>query len=331
MADITNNIKMKDSSGVHDITKMYFKSNSGVKMIKSVWEVKNSNPILIWPKNYDATLTVTPSPNTITGNRAPASGTTINLTWHLTLYYPNTNIVAYDSDVSASRISGDNSSNTHLLRVEDYKTSSTTYEFPVWPNKSEIVIPNRERNGLPNFTGPNNIQLPESDGTWGFFISGAYIKGTYNGGSYSTRINDVGVARQEANNYSQTSVYPVNVDLNYYNVYQNGIMSSNNTQSNPASYTSCTVYGLLTGTINFEYTFTSSSIYTVKHSPNEFEYTWNSDSSWASINSNTWNVTLRENTSPSPRKATISVTVSGERHTYDIWQAGAPDPNTTNP
>ena len=335
MANITNNIKMKDSSGVHDITKMYFKNTSGVNMIKSVWEVKNSNSVLIWPKNYDAVLTVTPSPNTITGNRASASGVTINLTWHLTLYYPTTNIIAYESDVSASRITGDNSSNTSLLRVENYKSSETTYEFPVWSDKSKIEIPNRGRNGLPAFTGPDNIQDPKSDGSWGFFIDRPIIEGTYNGGNYSTYINNIGIARQEANSPTRTAITPTNVQLNCYNDI-NLTSSSRNTQNNPANYTQTTVYGRISGTLNYEYTFTSGATYVVKHYVTDsIHWAWgqlSSDSSWAIINTNTpitnnerFEIVLRENTTKSARKAVITLKAGGESHSFDVWQAGAPD------
>ena len=322
---------MKDSSGVHDITKMYFKNTSGVNMIKSVWEVKNSNPVLIWPKNYDAVLTVTPSPNTITGNRASASGVTINLTWHLTLYYPNTNIIAYDTDVNASRINGS-------LKIEDYKTSDITSESPVWSDKSEIVVPNRGRNGLPVFTGPDNIQNPESDGTWGFFIEDASIEGTYYGGSYSTRINDIGIARQEANSPTRTAITPTNVQLNCYNDI-NLTSSSRNTQSNPANYTQTTVYGRISGTLNYEYTFTSEATYVVKrYVTDPIHWDWgqlSSDSSWAIINTNTditnnerFEIVLRENTTTSARRAIITLRAGGESHSFEVWQTGAP--NTTS-
>lgn len=318
----SDSIKIKSGNSTHTINLIKYKSGNTTKMINSVWYVKNGNKNLVWPKSYDATLRIEPTYNGNL-NAIPAEGGTVNLKYYLTVYYPNTNIPV-DPYNNLEVTNGA----TNWLSIKNNNTGIITVNPSGYTNKSEIRVEDRLRNGLPVYTGPDNQQDPYADGSWTYHIDA----------NKQVTINTIPVTASSSleftqleNNFVWKSTSPTNIQLNFYNNKSGNIYNGVNTSSNPAPYTSGTIYGLISGTINIFYLFDSGQGYTVKHYPNEYEYNWNSDSSWASINSNTWNVTLSENTSTSPRKATISVTVSGERHTYDIWQAGAPDPNTTNP
>ena len=229
MATIANKIKVKDANGLHDITQMFYKGSVGLKTIASVWEVKNQNLVLIWPKEFDAE--VVPQ-LTYSGNleQIPASGATIGIRWYLTLYYPNTNpraaVAGYPVEVTPS-------SNNWLM---DYNSANNDYTVYSPNNKYQIVVPNRERNGLPATIETNDSRVPFSSGPWSFSVSSSFSGSVYQpyGGDYSYLLNDYHVCTQLVNNYQyDNSIVYTNLDLDCYN---NSSWTSTNSSNNPASY-----------------------------------------------------------------------------------------------
>ena len=324
----SDSIKIKAGSTTHNIKLMKYKNGSDVKTITSVWYVNNGNKNLVWPKSYDAVLEIVP---TYSGNlnAIPASGTgnnPIGLKYYLTVYLPNTTVPVTGYNHTEVTNSANN-----WISIKNNNTGNIVVNPSGYTNKASVTVENRSRNGLPAFTGPDDKQDPESDGSWTYHIDA----------NKQVIINNVAVTASDslefiqlANSPTRTAITPTNVQLNCYNDI-NLTSSSRNTQSNPASYTQTSVYGRISGTLNYEYTFTSGATYVVKHYVTESIH-WDSsqlssDSSWAVINpiitnNERFEIVLREkNTTTSARKAVITLKAGGESHSFDVWQAGVPD------
>ena len=337
----TDSIKIKNGNTTNTINLIKYKSGNSVKTINSVWYVKNGNKNLVWPKSYDAHLTIVP---TYSGDitEIPASGGEVTLKYYFTVYYPNTNIPVTFGGTTYDNLEVTNDADpNNWLSIVNWRTDQ---EIPntSGSTKSRIILEHRSRNGLPTSTGPDDQQIPStdqygdivypfSDGYWIYTITGYkdVIINTIHATASATL-----ELRQRRNYIRKTGNKSINTpywyststgsELYYYNNYQNGSYSSLNTLQNPASYQGGTiVYSRINWKVNAEYEFTSGVSYIVKHYPTEFN-TPTSSESWATVtnSNNNWHVTLEENTTSDNRSTTIRVSINGIIHSYTIYQAG---------
>lgn len=309
---VSNSIKIKQGNSTNDITLIKYKHGNTIDLIKAVWYVNNGTNYLIWPKDYDAVLTVVRVDNN--SYNISASGATIELKWSLIVYYPNTNVVAYQDDDVTNSIYG----SSNWLMVYNSKTNS--YEFPGTTNRQYITIPNR---------GTNNNTL-SSDGPWTFSVVGT-VDYTLNGITYNISSASTDIATQSKNDYSLIDTTYSRLSLKYYN---SGRPKTENTDSTPAPYTGIDVYPELSCREHDTYRYTSGDEYTYTYWPDSVnlrDFNWSSDKNWASVDRE-GTVTLALNTDTSnDRYATITVSFgNNERTTKKVYQSVAPEPDSNS-
>lgn len=304
-----NNFKYVDSSGiVHDIKSIFY------------------GPALVWPQEYRAVLSTN-----ISSYSVSASGGSVNVSWTLTVYYPNSDVIIDGPrTIPSNQISG----------VEIYvrKEGSVAYQqvtdssstYTGGNNAGTWAFASRGTNGL----GSSGYDTPAADGPWYYKISGN-VNYTINGKTYTAVYwsKDTEIVTVARNSCSRTGVTDINnVNFNIYNKKTNNIVEELNTQSKPASYNISSVYPTIGGTLGIQYKFDSNEYYVLLDS-SPTSYIENSSfslPSWISIPS-TWS-TLRVEANPnsSLRYDTVTLHIGGGTKSYTVYQEG--DPNAaTNP
>lgn len=314
---VSNSIKIKQGNSTNDITLIKYKHGNTVDLIKAVWYVNNGTNYLIWPKDYDAVLTVTRVDNN--SYNILASGATIELKWSLIVYYPNTNVVAYQDDDVTNSIYG----SSNWLMVYNSKTNS--YEFPGTTNRQYITIPNR---------GTNNNTL-SSDGPWTFSVVGT-VDYTLNGITYNISSASTDIATQSKNDYSLVNTRYTDIDILVYKDYRHSQLN-NSSPAGIASYTSCTLYATVEGDVEETYTYTSGSNYIKTYTDDDpRNYIWEHDSAnWINMSttSRDCEITLNANSDTTSDRhkdvwARVTNSLGGTNSNYyTIYQSAAPEPD----
>ena len=336
----SNSIQFNDNNGLHNILRPYYVNNSTVYPITSIWKAETGQePVLIWPREYDSILTVVPSRDI--NNPVPASGGTVNLSWYLTVYYPNTLDVVpgfNNKQIQASQLN----SYTNWVGYTNYYTDSYSVDTSQ-TNKSKIVLPNRDINALPSTTTGDNQLIPYidpnqhpywTDGGWSYNVR-ASVNFTINNRTYTAYTNNylsdgVEVCRQEANDLlNWDGTVPSTLGDAYSNWKSVEIgggswwtywtsTDQQVTSDNPAPYTAGTLNPSITAYKHEQWKFTSGSIYNTYRyftdwnnstyslpGPFTFSITNKSVSGdWINVNDMGY-VTLTENTSTNSRNARV--------------------------